>query len=52
MISGWNNILDRATYKNPKQFPSGIEWVLVNGKVVVEKGQHTEARPGKIIKSR
>lgn len=46
------NIIDRATYKNPRQFSSGIEWVLVNGKVVVEKGQHTKAQPGKVIRSR
>ena len=36
-IFNLENILDRATYENPRQFPSGIEWVLVNSKVVVEK---------------
>ena len=51
-IFNLENILDIATYENPRQFPSGIEWVLVNGKVVVEKGRHTGARPGKVIKSR
>ena len=51
-IFNLKNVLDRATYENPKQFPSGIEWVLVNGKVVVEKGRHTKAQPGKVIRSR
>lgn len=51
-IFNLENVLDRATYENPRQFPSGIEWVLVNGKVVVEKGRHTKERPGKVIKSR
>ena len=35
-----------ATFGNPKQFPLGIEYVFVNGKVVVEKGKHTGALPG------
>jgi N-acyl-D-amino-acid deacylase len=47
-----NAIIDRGTYKNPKQFPSGIEWVIVNGEVVVEKGSHTGARPGRTIRTR
>jgi len=35
-----------ATFNNPKQFPLGIEYVLVNGRIVVEKGKHTGATPG------
>lgn len=35
-----------ATFPNPKQFPLGIEYVFVNGKMVVEKGKHTGALPG------
>jgi N-acyl-D-amino-acid deacylase len=35
-----------ATFDNPKQFPSGIEYVFINGKMVVEKGKHTGALPG------
>ena len=34
-----------ATFANPKQFPLGIEYVFVNGKLVVEKGKHTGALP-------
>ncbi len=45
-------VIDRATYENPRQFPSGIDWVLVNGKIVVEKGRHTRATPGKTIRTR
>lgn len=45
-------IIDRATFEDPRQFPSGIEWVIVNGKVVVEHGEHTGARPGKTIRTR
>ncbi len=45
-------IIDRATFEDPRQFPSGIEWVIVNGKVVVEHGEHTGARPGRTIRTR
>ena len=36
-----------GTRDNPKQYPKGIEYVIVNGKIVVEKGQHTGTLPGR-----
>lgn len=42
-------VADRATFENPHQYPVGIEYVLVNGKVVIEKGKHTGAHPGRVI---
>jgi N-acyl-D-amino-acid deacylase len=39
-----------ATYEKPKQFPLGIDYVFVNGKMVVEKGKHTGALPGEPLK--
>jgi N-acyl-D-aspartate/D-glutamate deacylase len=42
-------IVDRATFEDPHQYPSGIEYVLVNGSVVVRHGQHTGARPGRVL---
>ena len=41
-----NTVNNLATFANPKQFPSGIEYVFVNGQMVVEKGKHTGALPG------
>ena len=38
---------DVATYAKPKQFPEGIETVLVNGQPVLVDGVRTEARPGR-----
>ena len=35
-----------ATLKQPKQFPLGIPYVIVNGKVVIDDGQHSGALPG------
>ncbi len=42
-------ILDRATYTNPHQFPQGIPYVLVNGKIVISQGKHTGVKPGKAL---
>ena len=45
-----NTIIDRATYDNPHQFPTGISYVLVNGLTVLAGDQMTEARPGMALK--
>ena len=45
-------VIDRATYDDPRQFSPGIEWVVVNGQVVVEDGTHTGVRPGRTVRSR
>lgn len=44
-----DRIQDGATYTDPMRYPTGIEWVVVNGVVVAERGQHTGATPGKIL---
>jgi len=44
-----DTVADTATYENPKQYPKGIPYVLVNGTVVIDNGQHTGARPGKVV---
>ncbi len=43
-------IEDLATYENPHQYPKGIEYVLVNGKPVVRKGEHLGTGPGKTLR--
>jgi len=47
-----DTIIDNATYENPRRFPSGIEWVIVNGQVVVENGKHTGVRSGRTVRNR
>ena len=39
-----------ATRTDPKQFPVGIEYVIVNGTVVIDGGSHTGALPGQAIR--
>jgi N-acyl-D-aspartate/D-glutamate deacylase len=40
---------DRATYEAPTQFPTGIEYVLVNGAITIEQGRHTGAKAGRVL---
>jgi N-acyl-D-amino-acid deacylase len=44
-----NTVIDNATFEKPHQYATGIEYVVVNGEVVLERGKHTNARPGKIL---
>jgi N-acyl-D-aspartate/D-glutamate deacylase len=48
-IFDYDKIQDRATYEQPHLAPTGIEYVLVNGQVVIEQGKHNGAKPGRII---
>ncbi len=49
VIFDYDKIQDRATYEQPLLSPDGIDYVLVNGEVVVEHGKHTGARPGQVL---
>jgi len=40
---------DRATYEQPTLFPTGIEYVLVNGAVTIDRATHTGAKAGKVL---
>ena len=42
-------IIDRATFSDPHRFPVGVEYVLVNGTVVLDGGKHTGLKPGRIL---
>jgi N-acyl-D-aspartate/D-glutamate deacylase len=43
-------VADKATYTEPFQYPEGIEYVIVNGKVVLEKGKHTGEKSGRVLR--
>jgi N-acyl-D-amino-acid deacylase len=44
-----DTVADRADWLQPHRYPSGIEYVLVNGRVVINHGEHTGALPGKCL---
>jgi len=41
---------DVASYENPTAYPTGIDYVLVNGQLVIDQGRHTGAKPGKVLR--
>ena len=41
---------DRATYEQPTALPSGVDYVLVNGVLVIDRGVHTGAKPGQVLR--
>jgi N-acyl-D-amino-acid deacylase len=43
-------INDVASYENPTAYPTGIDYVLVNGKLVIDQGRHTGAKPGQVLR--
>jgi len=47
-----DKVKDRATYLDPFQYNEGIAYVIVNGKVVLDRGKHTGARPGRALRRR
>ncbi|MFQ5769518.1 MAG: amidohydrolase family protein [bacterium] len=49
VIFDHDKVKDKATFSNPHQYPEGIEYVLVNGKIVIEKEEHTRKLPGLVL---
>jgi N-acyl-D-amino-acid deacylase len=43
-------VQDEATYKDPHRYPKGIPYVLVNGIVVLNNGEHTGAKAGQALR--
>jgi N-acyl-D-amino-acid deacylase len=44
-------VRSNATYDEPRRFPTGIEYVVVNGELVVDHERHTGALPGRALRS-
>jgi N-acyl-D-aspartate/D-glutamate deacylase len=42
--------IDHATYTDPFQYNDGIEYVVVNGQIVLNRGKHTGAKPGQVLR--
>lgn len=59
LLPGWRaditifdpaRVKDRATYTEPFHYSEGIEYVLVNGQLVLDRNRHTGARPGRVLR--
>lgn len=50
VVMDFEKVRDNSTYDNPRQYPEGIEYVVINGKVVLEKGEYkADALPGQVL---
>jgi N-acyl-D-amino-acid deacylase len=45
-------IQDHATFAKPQQFATGVDYVIVNGKLALENGEPTGVPTGKIVRGR
>lgn len=43
-------VTDHSTYTEPFQYSEGIEFVIVNGQVVLDQGKHTGSQPGRVLR--
>jgi N-acyl-D-amino-acid deacylase len=44
-------VRSNATHDDPRRYPDGIEYVIVNGEPVIDGGRHTGALPGRALRS-
>jgi N-acyl-D-amino-acid deacylase len=44
------HVIDRSTFTDPFHYNEGIEYVIVNGQLVLDRGKHTGARPGRPLR--
>lgn len=42
-------IQDNATFENAKQYATGVHHVFINGVQVLKNGEHTGAKPGRVV---
>ena len=50
VVFDFKTVIDKATFQAPHQYPEGIETVVVNGQAVILEGEHTELRPGRVLR--
>lgn len=50
VVFDYHAIQAPATRYHPRQFSTGVDYVIVNGKIVMEKGRHTGALAGRALR--
>jgi N-acyl-D-amino-acid deacylase len=41
---------DRATFEQPHQYSTGVQYLFVNGRAAIEQGRYTGALPGRVLR--
>lgn len=50
VIVDLEKVKDKGTFMDPIQYPEGIDYVLINGQIVVENGNYNKIICGKVIR--
>lgn len=50
VVFDFDRLSTASTFQDPARYPEGIELVMVNGAVTVEKGRHTGSRSGRVLR--
>lgn len=50
VIFNQDTVIDKGTFVDSMQFPEGIDYVIINGKVVLEEGQYHKILAGNVIR--
>jgi N-acyl-D-amino-acid deacylase len=45
-------VADVGTYQEPRRYPPGIDYVIVNGRVTADHGQHTGEQNGRMLRQK
>ncbi|PHN00993.1 N-acyl-D-amino-acid deacylase family protein [Flavilitoribacter nigricans] len=45
-------VKDEATFEDPHQYPTGIEYVIINGKLAVDNGVFQHKLPGEVLRKK
>lgn len=51
-IFDFKKLIDKATFKDPHQYPEGIEYVVVNGEIIIGQQEHTGKLAGKVLRKK
>ena len=50
VIFNLEKIKDKGTFVEPKQYPEGIDYVIINGNIVLENGKYNKILAGRVLK--
>jgi N-acyl-D-aspartate/D-glutamate deacylase len=45
-----HTVADIGTYQDPRRYPPGVDYVIVNGKITADHGRHTGERSGRMLR--
>ncbi len=45
-----DQVIDKATFEAPHQYPEGIDYVIINGQLAVDNGIYKDVRSGVVLR--